>query len=143
VVLGRLPGAIGRNSRRHHCHAQSAQWCGGSIYRLSFIGIGWITSADTINHIFCIRLPNFPALYAAASLATTAASLDATPLLSPTPSPTPSSASMSLAVSPSSSLTPSHRPQLLLRPRHSVWYMPRAPPPPARLTASPGQSTLF
>jgi hypothetical protein len=138
------------------------------------IGIGCLTLADTINHIFgigytmsadtnnvsgirgvtpltrnpnhseicfcTVRMPNFPALYAAASLDADVASLYAAPSTSPpsVPPPPPStphhrcrrhqpyflvalpSASTLPAMSPSSSptpspsLTPSHHPQLLL-----------------------------
>jgi hypothetical protein len=59
--------ALSRNNSRHHSPARSKHWCAGGIYRLSIlvsadvsqpiqkiIGIGWIMSADTINHIFCI-----------------------------------------------------------------------------------------
>jgi hypothetical protein len=58
---------LGRNSSRHHCGAQSEQWCASGIYRLNIlvttdvsqpiqkiIGISWLTSADTINHIIGI-----------------------------------------------------------------------------------------
>jgi hypothetical protein len=38
VVLGRSAGAIGRNSRRRHCRARSAQWHASDLYRLFFIG---------------------------------------------------------------------------------------------------------
>jgi hypothetical protein len=40
VVVGRSAGAIGRNSHCHHCHARSAQWRAGDLYRLLFIGSG-------------------------------------------------------------------------------------------------------
>jgi hypothetical protein len=59
--------ALDQNSSRHHCGAQSKQWCVGVIYRLSILvsadvshpiqkitGICDLMSADTINHIFCI-----------------------------------------------------------------------------------------
>jgi hypothetical protein len=176
-----------RNSSRRHCGAQSEQWCAGGIYRLSIlvsagvsqpiqkiISIGYLISADTINHIFgigctmsvntnnvsgirgvtrrrktlthdeilvcTVRLPDFSALYAATSLGVDTTSLYATPSMSfpSVPLPPPStprccyhhhqphpwatlpSASTPPVVSPSSSPTPSHRPRLLLRPRHSV-----------------------
>jgi hypothetical protein len=53
VVLGRLVGAISRNSHRHHCRARSAQWCAGDLYRLFFI-VSWLRSAATNNLIFGI-----------------------------------------------------------------------------------------
>jgi hypothetical protein len=168
------------NSSRCHCGAQSEQWCAGGICRLSIlvsadvsqpiqkiIGISYLISADTINHILVIgctmsvdtnnvlgiravthqretlthgeilvcavRLPNFPALYAVASVYTVPST---PPPLVPPPSPsTPHHrchhhhpwvtlplASTLLAVSPSSSPTlssspsptPSHHPRLLL-----------------------------
>jgi hypothetical protein len=40
VVLNWSAGAIGRNNHRHHCHARSAQWRAGDLYRLFFIGSG-------------------------------------------------------------------------------------------------------
>jgi hypothetical protein len=59
--------ALGWNSSHHHYGARSEQWCVGVIYRLSIlvsadvsqpiqkiIGIGYLMSATTINHIFCI-----------------------------------------------------------------------------------------
>jgi hypothetical protein len=59
--------ALGRNSSCRHCGARSKQWCVGVIYRLSIlisadvsqpiqkiVGIGYLMSADTINHIFDI-----------------------------------------------------------------------------------------
>jgi hypothetical protein len=119
--------ALGQNSSCRHCGARSEQWCVGVIYRLSIlvsadvsqpiqkiIGIDYLMSDDTINHIFgigctmsvdtnnvsgirgeilvcAVRLPKFPAICAAASL-------DAAPSLP--------SASMPPAVTPSLSLTP-------------------------------------
>jgi hypothetical protein len=63
----KIPGNLGRNSSHRHCGARSEQWCAGGIYRLSIlvlpdvsqpiqkiIGIGYLMSADTINHIFVI-----------------------------------------------------------------------------------------
>jgi hypothetical protein len=61
--------ALGRNSSRCHCDAQSEQWCVGVIFRLSILvltdvgqpiqkisSIGYLMSSDTINHIFWYRL---------------------------------------------------------------------------------------
>jgi hypothetical protein len=47
MVLDRSIGAIGRNSRRRHCRARSAQWHAGDLYRLFFIGSSWRKLADT------------------------------------------------------------------------------------------------
>jgi hypothetical protein len=115
MVISAKIVALGQNSSRRHCGARSEQWCVGVIYRLrilvsadvsqpiqKIIGISYLMSADTINHIFyigctisgcpsfppmqnpnrgeilvcAVRLPKFPALCAAASL-------DAAPSMSP------------------------------------------------------------